>query len=81
MGNGNTRVADKVCRPVNRYFQTTLIEGRLKIPARRQVEVTISIGNHHIRCISGNQNVNQCLCGCDGHLVADHNTLQRKILT
>lgn len=62
MGNGNTRVADKVCRPVNRYFQTTLIEGRLKIPARRQVEVAISIRIHRIRGTSGNQNVNQCLC-------------------
>ena len=63
MGNGNTRVADKVCRPVNRYFQTTLIEGRLKIPARRQVRGAISIGNRRIRYVSGNQNVNQSLCG------------------
>ena len=63
MGNGNTRVADKVCRPVNRYFQTTLIEGRLKIPAQRQVQAAISIRNLRIRCTSGNQNVNQCLCG------------------
>ena len=62
MGNGNTRVADKVCRPVNRYFQTTLIEGRLKIPARRQVRGAISIGNRRIRYVSGNQNVNQSLC-------------------
>ena len=63
MGNGNTRVADKVCRPVNRYFQTTLIEGRLKISARRQVRGAISIGNRRIRYVSGNQNVNQSLCG------------------
>ena len=63
MGNGNTRVEDKVCRPVNRYFQTTLIEGRLKIPARRQVKGAISIGNRRIRYVSGNQNVNQSLCG------------------
>ena len=62
MGNGNTRVADKDCRPVNRYFQTTLIEGRLKIPARRQVRGAISIGNRRIRYVSGNQNVNQSLC-------------------
>ena len=62
MGNGNTRMADKVCRPVNRYFQTTLIEGRLKIPARRQVRGAISIGNRRIRYVSGNQNVNQSLC-------------------
>ena len=61
MGNGNTRVADKVCRPVNRYFQTTLIEGRLKIPARRQVRGAISIRIHRIRGTSGNQNVKQCL--------------------
>ena len=63
MGNGNTRVADKVCRPVNRYFQTTLIEGRLKIPARRQVKGAISIGNRRIPYVSGNQNVSQSLCG------------------
>ena len=62
MGNGNTQVADKVCRPINRYFQTTLIEGRLKIPARRQVRGAISIGNRRIRYVSGNQNVNQSLC-------------------